>query len=98
MCGPAKTKQCQCPPKDNQLQFAERTQSHARGFHAARRKAFVADGAFRLGVRETHKIAGEVELRVMGEAGELLCRANPLRAVPAETPLVQFWGDLHGQS
>ena len=27
MCGPAKTKQCQCPPKDNQLQFAERTPS-----------------------------------------------------------------------
>jgi hypothetical protein len=41
---------------------------------------------------------GEVELRVLDEAGELLCRANPLRAVPAETPLVQFWGDLHGQS
>jgi hypothetical protein len=41
---------------------------------------------------------GEVFVRVLDDAGAELCRSNPLRVVPAETALVHFWGDTHGQS
>ena len=40
----------------------------------------------------------EVFVRVLDEADAELCRSNPLRVVPADTALVQFWGDTHGQS
>ncbi len=40
---------------------------------------------------------GDVELRVLSDAGEELARANPLRVVAA-APLRRYWGDLHGQS
>ena len=40
---------------------------------------------------------GDVELRLLDEAGRELARANPLRVV-ADTPLRRYWGDLHGQS
>jgi hypothetical protein len=40
---------------------------------------------------------GDVEVRVIAEAGEELARANPMRAV-AQAPLRRYWGDLHGQS
>jgi hypothetical protein len=40
---------------------------------------------------------GDVELRLLGETGEELARANPLRVVAA-APLRRYWGDLHGQS
>jgi hypothetical protein len=41
---------------------------------------------------------GPVEIDVLGADGSLLCRANPLDVVPADTGLVHFWGDTHGQS
>jgi len=42
---------------------------------------------------------GDLAIRVLNEAGqEELCAANPLRIVPADTPLRHFWGDTHGQS
>lgn len=40
---------------------------------------------------------GEVEIRLLHQDGSLAATANPLRIV-AETPLLHFWGDLHGQS
>ena len=41
---------------------------------------------------------GERIVRVLDDRGEELCRSNPLRGVPGDTPLVHFWGDTHGQS
>ena len=41
---------------------------------------------------------GDVAIRVLEESGTELCRANPLRIVPKEVPLVHFWGDTHAQS
>ena len=42
---------------------------------------------------------GDLSIRVLDEAGhEELCRSNPLRIAPADTPLRHFWGDTHGQS
>ena len=40
---------------------------------------------------------GDCIVRVLDEGTEL-CRSNPLRVVPRDTPLVHFWGDTHGQS
>jgi uncharacterized protein DUF3604 len=40
---------------------------------------------------------GDVELRIEGEDGQELARANPLRVVAAAL-LRRYWGDLHGQS
>ena len=40
---------------------------------------------------------GDLDLRVSDETGAEIARANPLRVVQ-ETPLRQYWGDLHGQS
>ena len=34
----------------------------------------------------------------MLDEGTELCRSNPLRIAPSDTPLVHFWGDTHGQS
>jgi hypothetical protein len=42
--------------------------------------------------------AGDATVRVFNDAGQELCRSNPLRVVPKDTPLVHFWGDTHGQS
>ena len=53
--------------------------------------AAVADG---LSVAD----AGDVEIRVLDEQGEELCRSNPLRVAAKDMPLVHFWGDTHGQS
>ena len=39
-----------------------------------------------------------LHIRVLDESGTELCRANPLRIVAKEAPLVHFWGDTHGQS
>jgi hypothetical protein len=41
---------------------------------------------------------GDVAIRVLDESGTELCRANPLRIVAKEEPLVHFWGDTHAQS
>jgi hypothetical protein len=42
---------------------------------------------------------GDLAIRVLNEAGqEELGSSNPLRIVPADTPLRHFWGDTHGQS
>jgi len=41
---------------------------------------------------------GELGVRVLDAAGAELCRANPLRIVAAEAPLVHYWADTHGQS
>jgi hypothetical protein len=41
---------------------------------------------------------GPVEIDVLDAEGRLLCRANPLDVVAADTGLVHFWGDTHGQS
>ncbi|MGD9827553.1 MAG: DUF3604 domain-containing protein [Hyphomicrobiaceae bacterium] len=42
---------------------------------------------------------GDVLITVKDANGAVLCRTNPLRAAPADTtPLVHFWGDIHGQS
>ena len=40
---------------------------------------------------------GDLRIDVTDEAGTLLARSNPLRVV-AETDLIHYWGDLHGQS
>jgi hypothetical protein len=40
---------------------------------------------------------GDIDLRIAGEDGKELARANPLRVV-ASAPLRRYWGDLHGQS
>jgi hypothetical protein len=40
---------------------------------------------------------GDYGVDVLGENGELLTRSNCMRIV-AESPLVHYWGDLHGQS
>ena len=40
---------------------------------------------------------GDYRIDVLNESGELLARSNCLRIV-AESPLVHYWGDLHGQS
>lgn len=40
---------------------------------------------------------GDVAIRLEDEAGNEVARANPLRIV-AETALIPFWADLHGQS
>jgi hypothetical protein len=40
---------------------------------------------------------GDVDVRLVAEAGEELARANPLRVV-ADARLRRYWGDLHGQS
>ncbi|HWB46151.1 MAG TPA: DUF3604 domain-containing protein [Hyphomicrobiaceae bacterium] len=42
--------------------------------------------------------AGDVVMRVLDESGRQIARANPLRVVAGDTPLVHFWGDTHGQS
>ena len=42
--------------------------------------------------------AGDVQIRVLDADGNELCRANPLRVVPADAAVVHFWGDTHGQS
>ncbi len=41
---------------------------------------------------------GDRSVRVLDEGGQELCRSNPLRIVPKDTPFVHFWGDTHGQS
>jgi hypothetical protein len=41
---------------------------------------------------------GDVEIQVLDESGEELCRSNPLRVVGKDAPLMHFWGDTHGQS
>ncbi|MBU1210696.1 MAG: DUF3604 domain-containing protein [Alphaproteobacteria bacterium] len=43
---------------------------------------------------------GEAIITVRDEAGNVLCRSNPIRAIadPAGEALVHFWGDTHGQS
>ncbi len=41
---------------------------------------------------------GDVSIRVLGEDGFELCQSNPLRIAPADTRLVHYWGDTHGQS
>jgi Protein of unknown function (DUF3604) len=53
--------------------------------------AAVADGLSRSEV-------GDVAIRVLDEAGHLLCESNPLRVAAKGTALVHFWGDTHGQS
>ncbi|NCF27806.1 MAG: DUF3604 domain-containing protein [Gammaproteobacteria bacterium] len=40
---------------------------------------------------------GDYRIDVLNESGELLARSNCLRIV-AESSLVHYWGDLHGQS
>lgn len=35
---------------------------------------------------------------VLDETGQELCRSNPLRVLEEDTALVHFWGDTHGQS
>jgi hypothetical protein len=40
---------------------------------------------------------GDLSIELQGEAGQPLARSNPLRIVD-ETPLLHYWGDLHGQS
>jgi hypothetical protein len=41
---------------------------------------------------------GDLTIRVIDEAGTELACSNPLRVVPAETDVVHYWGDTHGQS
>lgn len=41
---------------------------------------------------------GDVDVRVLNEDGEELCRSNPLQVVATDAELVHFWGDTHGQS
>lgn len=40
----------------------------------------------------------DLTIGVLDEAGQALCRSNPLRVEPEDTALVHFWGDTHGQS
>jgi hypothetical protein len=37
-------------------------------------------------------------ITVLDEAGAILCVSNPITAIPANEPLLHFWGDTHGQS
>ncbi len=58
----------------------------------------LAAGDFAATVEELSVAApGELRLRLLHEDGTPAAAANPLRIVE-ETPLVHFWGDLHGQS
>jgi hypothetical protein len=41
---------------------------------------------------------GDRVIRVLDEAGDELCRSNPLRVEVSEAALRHFWGDTHGQS
>jgi len=41
---------------------------------------------------------GDFTISVLDDNGKELCRSNPLRVTPADTELVHFWGDTHGQS
>ena len=51
-------------------------------------------------VIDTLRVAtpGDVTIRLIDEAGIEVVRANPLRVAPADTALVHYWGDTHGQS
>ncbi len=40
---------------------------------------------------------GDLTIRLLDEAGNLLCRSNPTRVVE-RAELMPYWGDLHGQS
>ena len=40
---------------------------------------------------------GELTVELLDAANRLLCVSNPMRAV-ADTPLLAYWADLHGQS
>ena len=40
---------------------------------------------------------GELRITVKNDAGEVVCRSNPMR-VQAEAALLPYWADLHGQS
>ncbi len=40
---------------------------------------------------------GEVVITVRNDAGEILCRSNPLRILPGST-YRHYWADIHGQS
>jgi hypothetical protein len=58
-----------------------------------------ASGAFAAlaeGLRGTEP--GDAVVRVLDEAGNELCRSNPVRIAPKDAALVHFWGDTHGQS
>ncbi len=41
---------------------------------------------------------GDLTISVQDMNGTEICRSNPLRIVPADTPDVHFWADIHGQS
>jgi len=41
---------------------------------------------------------GDRRIRVLDEAGQELCRTNPLRIAAGDAARVHFWGDTHGQS
>jgi hypothetical protein len=41
---------------------------------------------------------GDFTIGVLDRNGNELCRSNPLRVATANTELVHFWGDIHGQS
>jgi hypothetical protein len=43
-------------------------------------------------------VPGDVDIRVFAAEGGELCRSNPLKIVPRDTPLLHFWADTHGQS
>jgi hypothetical protein len=57
-------------------------------------------GAFATTVEGLRATApGDLAISVLDEASqEELCRSNPLRIAPADTPWRHFWGDTHGQS
>jgi hypothetical protein len=42
--------------------------------------------------------AGDLTISVLNDKGNELCRTNPLRVAAADSALVHFWGDTHGQS
>jgi hypothetical protein len=41
---------------------------------------------------------GDLVIDVLDDAGQLLCRSNPLRITDAAADWVHYWGDTHGQS
>ncbi len=40
---------------------------------------------------------GDLTIDLLDESGQTVCRSNPLR-ISADTRLLPYWGDLHGQS
>ena len=104
-CAPASRSGCRSrpttngaiPPTSSIARCGSRPIGRSR---ACRRRLRFAPGAFAADGRRACGCSGPATARsaCSTTAGQELCRANPLRVVPKDAPLVHFWGDTHGQS